>query len=61
MKSTTTQLVIIVKYFKILAQAYNLITMMSESFREGSAVIPFSFKKFLEALDAQLMSIADFL
>jgi hypothetical protein len=32
-------MLIMVKYFKILVQTYNMIEMMSENFREGTAVL----------------------
>lgn len=59
-KCATTQMVIIVKYFKILVHTHNMIEMMSENFREGSAVIPPSLKRFLlETLDTRLVTISD--
>ncbi|TNV79095.1 hypothetical protein FGO68_gene1304 [Halteria grandinella] len=59
-KCASTQMIIVVKYFKVLVQTYNMIEMMSENFREGSAVIPQSVKKFLlDTLDTRLVTISE--
>lgn len=61
-KAATNQMLILIKFFKILAHTYSIIELMSENFREGTGVIPADIKRLiLETLDSKLVAISDIL
>jgi len=51
LKCATNQIVITIKYFKTLAQAYYITESLSDNLIEGMAALPHKFKVFLEALE----------
>ena len=59
-KCATQQVVITIKYFKVLAASYYIVESLSENLSQGNH-LPTHFKRFLDSLDKQLTSILDFL